>query len=142
MTKAWSWVITDGMYAGDSFFTLSAAGQTGLALLSATLALLALWICWRVSHRRPVPVRLVLAALVFAGFVWLTPQIYYAYYLSLFEDLHFQLVIGWPPSPVELLSTLFFQERFNLSYHARGLLGWALLAVALFAHGAAEDRVR
>lgn len=120
------------MYAEDSFFTLTLPGQIGLALLSCGLALFTIAVCWKLSANRLVWARLIIGLALFAGFIWLAPQIYYTYYIFILDDLPWQVVVGWPPSPLELLKIVTFQERTNLSFHAQGFLGWLLIAVAAF----------
>ena len=64
-------------------------------------------------------------------FVWVSPQIYYMYYMIIIPDLPLQWVI-WPPaSPHSAFEMLFFQGEQNLSAHSQGVLGW-LLVVAPF----------
>ncbi|MEN0040319.1 MAG: hypothetical protein AAF764_03175 [Pseudomonadota bacterium] len=72
-----------------------------------------------------------ISLVAFALFDWLTPQIYYFYYLGVIGDLPLQVVMDLPPTPTDLLRLLTFNERSNLSFHSRGLLGWALIAIAL-----------
>ena len=119
------------MYAEDSFFTLSVAHRWGLVAISLLLAGLALALLWRLARGRAVLVRLVLALALFAAFVWLTPQIYYFYYLIILDGLAWQIVVAGPPTPDNLFKQLLFQERANLSYHSRGVLGWIMALMAL-----------
>lgn len=120
------------MYAQDSFFDLSALGQVGLACLSGVLSLATLWALHRLARGRSIWVRLVCAVVAFWAFVWLSPQVYYMYYRLLIPDLPLQSVIKWPVGPWRLLELVTFQWRSNLSAHSQGVLGWALLAVAIF----------
>jgi len=119
------------MYAGDSFFTLTSGGQVLVGGLSLLLTVICLAVYVKLSWRRPWPARLIAAFSVFVFFVWLSPQIYYVCYIFL-RGVPWQMVIGIPPSPSELLKLLTFSDRANLSFHSRGLLGWILIAVALF----------
>ena len=114
------------MYVSDSFFILSAAGQAGLAGLSALLAGLA---GMGVLAYRGLAMRLVAGLAVFWVFLWLSPQIYYLYYQLILDDLPWQLIVGAPPSPDALLDRLLFRGPATLSNHAKGALGWALLAL-------------
>jgi len=118
------------MYAQDSFHTLSGPGQVGLVVLSVILTSLILWTAWRLMARRNVTTRLVLAVTLFFAFVWLSPQIYYTYYLTLFEGLPWQIVVKRPPDPMTLWHILSFQHGATLSAHSLGLLGWALIVMA------------
>ncbi|SFJ78534.1 hypothetical protein [Jannaschia pohangensis] len=116
-------------YGEDSFFTLSGGGQLGLALLSLILWALAVLLVWRLARG---PIRgAVLALVVFVLFVWLSPQIYYAYYFLIFDDLPVQIVIKSPPGPGYLLRLLTFTQEASLSRHGQGLLGWSLLLVGV-----------
>lgn len=120
------------MYPDDSFFTLSVGGQIGLAALSASLTVFTLFLFWRIAGGRPVAVRLGLALVFFFLFVWLSPQVYYLYYLILFDGLPFQSVLKAPPGPGALLDLLTFQDRATLSAHSKGALGWILILIAGF----------
>jgi len=123
------------MYAGDSFFSLPAAGQGALVVLSASLALaavlcaLALFRLWK----SPGP-RLAAALVVFWLFVWLTPQIYYLFYQIIFDGLPYQIVIGGPPGPGGLINLLLFQGPATLAAHAMGVLGWTLVSLGPLAN--------
>ncbi|MEM1040772.1 MAG: hypothetical protein AAGI12_15025 [Pseudomonadota bacterium] len=119
------------LYAQDSFFTLSVAGRTGLVLLSATMAGLTLWLAWRLSRGRHLFLRGLIGFGLFAAFEWLSPQVYYTYYLTLFNTLKSQWVIGSPPGLATLFGLLTFTDNANLSFHSRGLLGWALILLPL-----------
>lgn len=121
------------MYAEDSFFTLTVPGQIGLAALSAVMAGISIWVCHKLSRGRSWISRILIAALIYFLFIWLAPQIYYTYYIFLLEGLPWQVVVQTPPTPVSLARLMMFQENQNLSFHAQGLLGWVLLAVAVWA---------
>ncbi|MEL6750836.1 MAG: hypothetical protein AAFO70_02000 [Pseudomonadota bacterium] len=118
-------------YEGDSFFTLTLPGQVGLAFLSLCLAAGWLWATWRLTRGHYAWVRLGIAAVAFALFDWLSPQIYYTYYMALL-GVPAQIIIGPPPLPDELGRLLTFSVRANLSFHSRGFLGWALLLMAAY----------
>lgn len=120
------------MYEEDSFFTLSGPEQVGLAFLSTVLALLTLFLIWKLARGHRWWVRLLMGVLVFFLFVWLSPQVYYSYYLMIIDTLPVQIVIQPPPDPLYLGRLLLFIDRANLSHHSQGLLGWAIIAVALF----------
>lgn len=119
------------MYQGDSFFTLTAAGQVGLACLSLILAVTMLGLCHRMTRaHRLLPRALIGGGLIWA-FEWLSPQIYYLYYI-LILDVPWQIVIGSPPGLGHLIDLMAFQAREDLSHHGRAVLAWALLLVALW----------
>lgn len=119
------------VYASDSFFTLTIAGQIGLAALSLILGGLIIAIYVRLAGRIPHwSMRIVLALLIFWAFAWLSPQIYYGYYLLIIDGLPVQWVVRRPPGPAELLSLMTFQGPGTLSAHGQGGLGWLLLGAA------------
>lgn len=125
------------MYAGDAFFTLGPLGQVGLLALSSALAALWLVVLSRLCARlpgRPWP-RVTLAGFAgfgaFALFVWLTPQIYYLYYQTLFTGLPWQIVVQAPPAPARLIALLRFEGPSSLAAHGQGALGWLLLVRAV-----------
>lgn len=124
---------TGAMYEGDSFFTLGVAGQAGLAVLSAVMAL-ALCLSAGVLARRFRQLwrGVLVAPGLFWIFLWLSPQVYYGYYLLIFDGLPLQIVIGWlPPNATTVLDLILFRERETLSAHGKGALFWAMLATAI-----------
>lgn len=116
------------MYQGDSFFTLTGWGQVGLAFLSVVLAVGMLSLCLWLAKGRA---RVVIALVLFWLFVWLSPQVYYAYYRIIIEGLPQQWVIGWPRCG-EAFGYLTFTGPGTLSAHGQGLLGWLMILLALF----------
>ncbi len=117
------------MYQGDSFLTLGAGGRVGLILLSLCLVALMLWMTHVLGRGRHLALRLPIALALFWGFLWLSPQIYYLYYIVIFEGLPWQNVVKVPPGPSEVVGLLTFTEEASLSNHGKGLLGWAMMAV-------------
>jgi hypothetical protein len=113
------------VYSEDSFFTLSQWGQLGLLILSGFLCATLLWGFYKV--RLPVLIHMSVSVLVLWTFVWVSPQIYYSYYLLLIEGLPLQLVIRVPPTPLDILGLYTFGGTANLSTHSQGALGWCLL---------------
>ncbi|QPH54977.1 hypothetical protein [Pontivivens ytuae] len=77
--------------------------------------------------------RLTVAILSFALFVWFSPQIYYAYYRLIIPGLPPQWVIGWYPEAGAVVTLLSFTGSTTLSAHAKGVLGWCLVATVLIA---------
>ncbi len=115
-----------GAYPGDSFLTLGTGGRIGLALLSLALWAAIVALCARVRGRLALPV----AVAVFWAFLWLSPQVYYLYYLTIFEGLPWQVVVGAPPGPGRLLRLLTFMAEPTLSAHGKAVLGWSLIVLA------------
>ena len=121
------------MYAADSFFTLGPWEQAGLAALSLAMAA-GLVLVLRPIARKADAGRLLRAGLAltgFWGFLWLSPQVYYTYYQAIIPGLPWQVVVGWPPGPIEVASLMGFRGDPSLADHARGALGWVLLGWAL-----------
>ena len=118
-------------YDGDSFFTLSLAGRIGLVALSCLLSSLTIWISWRLGRSRRIATRVLIALAALYIFAWISPQIYYGYYLMIFDGLPLQIVIQTPPSPPEAALLLTFQADATLSDHGKGVLGWLLIATCL-----------
>lgn len=116
------------MYARDSFFDLSLAGQCGLVALSLLLSIAFLLVARLLLRTDAIWVRLLGALSLYWLFVWLSPQVYYEYYRLLIPSLPAQWVI-WPPrTPAEALALLSLQGPHSLSAHGQALLGWSLLA--------------
>jgi len=93
------------MYDGDSFYTLTWIGRIGLVILSVTMTLAVLWLAMKLMKRVFWPFRVAIAVFFFFLWVWLSPQAYYTYYMTLFEGLPWQVVVKNPPS-VNYLSKL------------------------------------
>lgn len=77
--------------------------------------------------------RVCVAVALFWAFVWLSPQIYYTYYMFLFNDLPVQSVIKSPPGPERIAKLLTFTERQTLAAHTAGVMGWAMILVVMVA---------
>lgn len=140
LSTAWHppiWQAVLAGYKGDSFYTLSVSGATGLFLLSALLfaALLACnhfktrWL-QTVTARIPVPAAIMLDSLLTLGFFWiaitLVPQLYYAYYRLIFHNLPTQWVIKHLAA-TDLWSIGSFLGSPSLAAHFSALVLWALL---------------
>ena len=118
------------MYREDSFFTLTAAGQAGLVLVTLALSAGLLAAVCFAARSRPIWARSGLALLAFYLFVWLSPQLFYTYYLTIIDGLPPQLVISAPPTAPDIARLLSFSGRFDLAAHGQGGLGWLTLIVA------------
>lgn len=119
------------MYQEDSFFSLSSLGQIGLGFVSVALSLAVLAIAWRLMRGRRIIMRLGIATIIFFLFVWLSPQVFYTYYIFIFNEVSWQNVIKRPPTPFSLAQYISFQGRATLSAHSKGILFWALIVLAL-----------
>lgn len=116
------------MYEEDSFLTLGAGGRVGLLLLSLCLAALMLWLTYALGRGRHLALRLLIALALFWAFRWLSPQVYYLYYIAIFDGLPWQSVVKIPPRPSEVAALLTFTDEADLSNHGKGLLGWSMIA--------------
>ena len=119
------------IYSGDSFFTLTGPEQVGLLVLTLLLSLGCLWLVRRLARPRPWGLRLLLGLFAFWLFVWLSPQVYYGYYLTIFEGLPVQSVIKSPPALGQLAELMTFQGPANMSAHGQGFLGWLMVLTAM-----------
>ena len=126
------------MYSEDSLFTLSLPGQIGLIALSVTLAAGLVYALRRSTAQQPLPVRIAIALMVFWGFVWLSPQIYYIYYRLIIDGLPAQWVIGRPPEMSRIAQILLFFEAPTLAAHSQALLGWTMMIAAAKCRNAAN----
>ena len=118
------------MYRDDSFFTLGLLEAAGLLVVTALLALGVLALARRLRRAGPGR-RLVAAAGLFWLFLWLSPQVYYAYYQLILDGLPVQIVIGWPPGAETVLRRLAFAGPATLAAHGQGVLGWVLVVGAV-----------
>ena len=119
------------MYDGDSFFSLTMAARFGLVFLSFGLAALTAVAFIKITCRMAWPVRLLLAPVFLWAFVWLSPQIFYLYYMALFDHLPLQNVVQSPPRPLQIMHLFSFAGKAALSQHVTGLLGWGLVVLAV-----------
>lgn len=121
------------MYQNDSFFTLSLSGQIGLIILSTIMAISLIALSfWGLSWTKIKALRPALALLLFWAFLWLSPQIYYLYYQFLIPNLPNQIVIKYPPTPLDVFRLLSLQNRAALADHGQALMGWLMLLASLF----------
>ncbi len=118
------------MYEDDSFLTLTIAERIGLVCVTLVLSIALIWLFW-VTIKKVKPWMRPLLALVFLYvFIWLSPQIYYLYYLQIFDFLDWQNVIHPPFNPLTIISLLTFTESGKLADHGKGVLGWILILIA------------
>ncbi len=118
------------MYRDDSFFTLGLLEAAGLLVVTALLVLGVLALARRLRRGR-LGRRLVAAAGLFWLFLWLSPQVYYAYYQLILDGLPVQIVIGWPPGAETVLRRLAVAGPATLAAHGQGVLGWVLVVGAV-----------
>ncbi|MGB7241175.1 MAG: hypothetical protein WBC93_03705 [Sulfitobacter sp.] len=118
------------MYAQDSFLTLGIWGQIGLASLSLLLSGVLIWGVSRLKGCTLLRVGAVCVA--FWLFIWLSPQIYYLYYLVLIDGLPWQIVIRPPPGPADIARLISFLGDQTLAAHGQGVLFWAGQLAALW----------
>jgi hypothetical protein len=120
------------MYEGDTFFNLTILGRSGLVALSITLFVVTMTAFYVIAKRISLVTRIVTAMVFLWAFIWLSPQIYYLYYIFLFEGLPLQNVIHQPPNAQEILSIMTFTSDAWLSAHAKAVLGWAMILLSFW----------
>lgn len=118
------------MYENDSFLTLSIAERIGLLCVTLVLSAFLIWLFWLTIKRLNIWLRPLLALVFLYVFIWLSPQIYYLYYLVIFDFLEFKNVIHPPFNPTTLLNLLTFTESGKLADHGKGVLGWILIILS------------
>jgi len=111
-------------------------GRAGLIILSLVLAALTALAFVKYTCHMPRPARLLLALLFLWVFVWLSPQVYYLYYMMLIDGLPLQNIMQLPPGPSEIVRLLSFGGKASLAHHSQGLLGWVLILLS-FLRGSA-----
>lgn len=123
------------LYEGDTFWHLAPLARIGLASLSL---LMIGAVHFGLSRITPLPRSAPLlrfaalsgiSAMLFAGLLFLAPQIYYTYYLTLIPDLPVQWVVGWPPL-ADSLTLITFPPDAPASAHLTGGALWSLVLVA------------
>ncbi|HUS54384.1 MAG TPA: hypothetical protein VMY41_10320 [Thermohalobaculum sp.] len=119
------------MYHEDSLFTLGVAEMAGLLALTAVMTLCLLKLARRAFRRGDIWRRLLWAVGLFWAFLWLSPQVYYLFYQLIVSGLPVQFVIDWPPGAETVLRRLTFTGPATLAAHGHGVLGWALVVMAV-----------
>lgn len=119
------------MYEQDSFYTLSHLEKIGVLSLSILLSAVLVWAVLVLTKHKGVVLKIVISLGVFYLFVWLSPQLYYTYYLMIFDGLPIQIVIKAPPNPIDIVKLLLFQGKASFSAHGKGVLGLSLVAVSI-----------
>lgn len=114
--------------AGDSFFTLTLLERIGLVTLSLAMLLSFAAVSCMIFRRFGGIVGVFVVGLLYWAFLWGAPQIYYLYYLAIFDGLPWQWVLGDPPALGKLVM---FQERATLSAISQGAGFWVVLGVGL-----------
>ena len=102
-------------------------------MISIALAVATLAVGWVIKRGHSILVRILLAIVLYVLFIALSPQVYYLYYINIFDNLPLQWVARWPGR--EPLDFFLFQGPDNMSAHSQGLLGWVLIGLAIFRHG-------
>ncbi len=128
-----------GIYGNDSLFTLSGLQIAGVLGLAGVQAGAVLWSMRGLVRTLRWPQRFAAAIVAIWLFEWLSPQVFYTYYRAIIPGLPAQWVIGWPPSPSDLMLLAVFQSPPSLSAHGRAVLFWLLAAVALWPRRAAAN---
>ncbi|WP_350335067.1 hypothetical protein [Coralliovum pocilloporae] len=144
MSPAFLNAVSSG-YAGDSAYTLSPIGQAGLLLLSCLLiifiAALKAWLGRKLFSRLRLTNSAVLSVLgdlaLTVVLCWLAlslaPQVYYTYYLFLFDGLPIQIVARFL-SAADFMALVLLDGAPSLSSHLQGLFVRALLLMTLAVH--------
>lgn len=118
------------MYENDSFLTLSVAERIGLVCVTFLLSAALIWLFWVAIKRVNIWIGPLLALVFLYVFIWLSPQIYYLYYLVIFDFLDLKIVIHPPFNPLTLFNLLTFTESGKLADHGKGVLGWILIVLS------------
>lgn len=118
------------MYENDSFLTLSIAERIGLVCVTLVLSAALILLFWLSIKRVNIWIRPMLALVFLYVFIWLSPQVYYLYYLLIFDFLEFKNVIHPPFNPLTLLNLLTFTESGKLADHGKSVLGWILILLS------------
>lgn len=119
------------LFANDTFFHLSAMERVGLVILSFVLATAIIAIFWKLTAHWKLILKVSTAIAFIWIFIWLSPQVYYLYYIQIIDGLPLQNVIQWPPTVIEVFQTITFSGKSNLSNHGKGLVFWAMIIIAL-----------
>ena len=119
------------MYNGDRLFDLNFWTAAGLVLVAALLALGMVALTRRAVRGKGLAGRVVVGLALFYAFVWLSPQVWHFYWSVVAGGSPWEAVIGWPPAPEGPIRLLVFSGPWTIAAHAAGVLGWALIVVAV-----------
>jgi len=138
----WGFIVTG--YTGDSFYTLGLIESIGLIAITTLLSITVLfftlkksYLFYQAAKQRKIKLEIILLAdialnlLIFSLFIWLSPQIYYAYYYAILDGLPIQIVIKNFPDFITLSNILTLSEKTSLSLHGQGILGRTLIIQSL-----------
>jgi len=119
------------MYENDTFYHLSLLDRAGLVFLSVILFSIIAYLSIKLTSNLKLPAKIISALFIFWLFVWVSPQIYYFYYLLIFENLPLQVVIQAPPDPFEIFQIISFTGKPDLSAHSKGIFFWLIMLLML-----------
>ncbi len=129
----------------DSFFTLTPSGRAGLVMLSAVFLAALYWLLavktrwlrrrWR-GRGALIAVDIVLGWLIYLAAYHLSPQLYYSYYLTLFDTLPAQWVIDAEVDWGALRAIVIPGAKDRLSDLLASAGFWAVLPYTAMLHGA------
>ncbi len=138
----------------DSFFTLSPMGSAGLALLSLAFFALLFWVLGLKSKymsdrfegtadmQRAMSIMLDVALgwLFYLLLHRLSPQLYYLYYMTLFDGLPLKWVISADDELLRLGATIFPGPKERLADFLACTGFWAVLPYTLLLHRATHPK--
>jgi hypothetical protein len=138
----------------DSFFTLSSMGSAGLALLSLAFLALVFWVLgvkskWASGRfdgtagaQRAIRITLDVALgwLIYLLLHRLSPQLYYLYYMTLFDGLPLKWVIGADDELLRLGATIIPGPKERLADFLACTGFWVVLPYTLLLHRATHPK--
>ena len=146
MVLAWHsnlWTPLAQGYTGDTLYNLTVTGRAGLMVLTVLLVLVLLsgsslksrWLqqlprSWAGAAFILFAIDLVLTFLLFVAAETFVPQLYYSYYLLLFDYLSQQWVVK-PPTVERIWLSLRMASDAGSSLHAIGFTGWWMLMLVV-----------
>jgi hypothetical protein len=138
----------------DSFFTLSSMGSAGLALLSLSFLVLVFWVLglkskWMSDRlngtagaQRAIRITLDVAMgwLIFLLLHRLSPQLYYLYYMMLFDGLPMKWVVHADDEWLRLGATIIPGPKERLADFLACTGFWVVLPFTLMMHRASHPK--
>ena len=130
-------------YPNDSFWTLTAAGRLGvIAIASSGLIATFLFIAAKTNLVKQLPISrfiIVPCDLIFGAVVYIlvdtvSPQVFYAFYQTIFPDLPRQIVVTGLPDWEDFRRLISFDEDPSMAGHLRAVGFWAICPFTLWLH--------
>jgi hypothetical protein len=138
---ALSSVFLSSGYANDSLWTLGWGGRIGVVAISL-IGLAGIFTVLAFKSRAlgqsspwvTIPLDIIAGMLIYLLALWLSPQVFYTFYQTIFTDLPVQIVIKSPFDLNRLQQILIPVKDGSLANHLASIGFWAVLPFTIWQH--------